>query len=61
MERCTIGCPPDMLCLGCSWNIPRHSEETERQRSYTVNAGVRNGKAIPPYKEKKYIQLSLEL
>lgn len=40
---------------------PRHSEETERQRSYTVNAGVRNGKAIPPYKEKKYIQLSLEL
>lgn len=40
---------------------PRHSEETERQRSYTVNAVVRNDKVIPPYKEKKYKQLSLEL
>lgn len=61
MDRCTLGCPPFMSCLGCSWPIPRHSEETERKRSYMVNAGVRNGKAIPPYKEKKYTQLSLEL
>lgn len=41
---------------------PRHSEETERQRSYTVNPGFRNGQGpIPPYKEEKYTQLILEL
>ena len=63
MERCTIGCPPWFPCAGCACMIPRLAEASERERRYTGHAGFRNGfsKAIPPYKEKKYTQLSLDL
>lgn len=62
MDRCTVGCPPWFPCIGCACMIPRHSEETERERSYKVDTQV-SGKAsaFPPYKEKKYTQLTLEL